>query len=514
MVYLVGAGPGDPKLITLKGLECIQKAQVVVYDRLVSPRLLSHVRPDAELIYAGKSPDKHTFKQDEINRILVEKAKEGKVVTRLKGGDPFVFGRGGEEALTLQENGIPFEVVPGITSAIAVPAYAGIPVTHRGLASNLTIVTGNEDPAKNNSSIAWETIAPDKGTTVFLMGMRNLPLIVAKLLDHGKPAATPVAVISWGTRTEQRTVVGTLDNIVEKVAQAKIRHPAIIVVGQVVNLRDKLRWVEKKPLFGKRVVITRARSQASTLAQKVETLGGEPFEFPVIDIAEPLDYAPMDEAISNIHSYNWIIFTSVNGVISFFKRLRFLGKDIRELQGIRISAIGPKTREEIEKYGLFVDYVPDEYRAEAVIEGLGAQEVRGKRILLPRADIARKILPQELSRMGAQVNEVTAYRTVRGKGDVRLMEAMLVEGTAHIITFTSSSTVRNFVDMLGREKAGRLLRDITVACIGPVTAETATQLGLHVDVLAEEYTIDGLMQAIVQHQFRKSSRDMDMIGGF
>lgn len=499
IVYLVGAGPGDPKLITVKGLECIQKADTIIYDRLAGHRLLAFARPGAEVIYVGKSPDRHTLKQDEINRLLVEKAQEGKAVTRLKGGDPFVFGRGGEEAEVLYESGIPFEIVPGVTSAIAAPAYAGIPVTHRDCTSTLAIITGNEDPLKEDSSIDWGKISTGAGTLVFLMGMANLPQIALRLIENGRSPQTPVALVRWGTRPEQRTLVGTLENINEKVAEAGFKNPAVIIVGEVVNLRDKLNWFETKPLFGKRVLVTRSREQASVLSEAIEALGGEPFEFPTISVVEPEDYAPLDQAIKELNSYKWVIFTSVNGVKSFFQRLSHHRKDIRELCSARLCAIGPKTKEALENYGLLVETVPGEYRAEEIVEALRGKVGAGERILLPRADIARKVLPEALDKMGAVVTEVTAYRTVIGGGNGAGVKEMLEQGEIQMVTFTSSSTVRNFVKLLDAPDLKGLLEAVTVACIGPITAGTARELGVKVDVMAKEYTIEGLVKAILAY---------------
>lgn len=498
IVYLVGAGPGDPGLITVKGLECIKKADVIVYDRLASPRLLVHAKPEAELIYVGKSPERHAMKQHEINQLLVEKAQQQPVVTRLKGGDPFVFGRGGEEAETLVEYGIPFEVVPGITSAVAVPAYAGIPVTHREATSNFAVVTGNEDPTKEDSNIAWDKLATGVGTLVFLMGMGNLPLICAKLIQYGRSAQTPVALIRWGTRPEQRTLVGTLENIADKAQQANFKNPAVIIVGEVVELREKLAWFENRPLFGKRVLVTRSREQASDLSRRIEELGGEPWEFPTIQINPPADYQPLDEAINNLSQYHWIVFTSVNGVKHFFNRLRELGRDIRSLQQAKICAIGPKTKESLEAYGLLVDYVPGEYRAEEIIAGLEGKVKPGERVLLPRADIARKILPEALTKMGAQVDDITTYKTVQGAGNAKLLREMLENKQLNVLTFTSSSTVRNFVNLIGAQNVPELLDGVLVASIGPITSATAKELGINVTVEAKEYTIQGLIQAILE----------------
>lgn len=494
-VYLIGAGPGDIKLITVKGLECIQKADVIVYDRLANPRLLSYRRPDAELIYVGKSPDRHTLTQDEINKVLVEEGLKGKVVARLKGGDPYVFGRGGEEGEELRKAGVPFEEVPGITSAISVPAYAGIPITHRDFTASFTVVTGHEEPGKETSNINWPRLAQDPGTLVFLMGVGNLPQIVENLVKHGKDAQTPIALIRWGTRPEQRVVTGVLSNIVEVVEKAGIKSPAIIIIGQVVTLRDTLRWFEDKPLFGKRVLVTRSREQASVLSEKLENLGAEAWEYPTIKIQEPDDLAALDNAAAHAGDYSWIIFTSVNGVKAFFQRLKAQKLDIRTLKDAKICAIGPKTAEALEERGLLVDVMPEVFRAEAVIEALKDRIQTGDKVLLPRADLARQVLVDSLQQLGADVHEVIAYQTVLAdETDTQLLLEKLQAGEIHVVTFTSSSTVTNFLKLIGDHRD--LLQGITMACIGPVTAETAEKNGLTVDICAEQYTIDGLVNAI------------------
>ncbi|MDW7651657.1 MAG: uroporphyrinogen-III C-methyltransferase [Bacillota bacterium] len=499
IVYLVGAGPGDPGLITVKGLECIKKAEVLVYDRLASKRLLSFAPKNCELIYVGKLPDRHTLRQEEINQLLVDKGLEGKVVTRLKGGDPYVYGRGGEEGELLRANNVPFEVVPGITSAIAVPAYAGIPVTHRDCTSSFAVITGHEDPTKDQSSIAWDKIATGIGTLVFLMGVGNLPSIVKNLVDNGRSADTPVALIRWGTRPEQRVLTGKLSDIVQKVKEAGFTSPAIIIVGEVVNLRDTLSWFEQKPFFGKRVVVTRSREQASDLSRRIEEMGGEAWEFPAIEIADPDDFGPMDEAIAKLDTYKWLIFTSVNGVDYFFKRLRLQGGDIRDLKGARICAIGPKTKERLEELCLHVEFVPSEYRAEAVLEVLKGKLLPGDTVLMPRADIARAILPDTLqNEMGAKVDNVVAYQTVRGDADASLLKELLEEGMIHYVTFTSSSTVKNFVDILDADNLHELLKGVKLVSIGPITSQSARDLGLTIDIEADEYTIDGLVEALAK----------------
>lgn len=498
IVYLIGAGPGDVKLITLKGLECIRKADVIVYDRLANPRLLRYRRPDARLIYVGKSPERHTLRQEEINRILVEEGLAGNVVARLKGGDPYVFGRGGEEGEALRAAGVRFEEVPGITSAIAVPAYAGIPLTHRDFTSTFTVITGHEEPGKAQSGIDWPRLAQDPGTLVFLMGVGNLAEIAGRLLEYGKDAGTPAAVIRWGTRPEQQVVTGTLDTIAGEVARAGLRSPAIILVGRVVALRETLCWFEEKPLFGKRVLVTRAREQASVLSEKLEELGAEAWEYPVIRIAEPEDTAALDRAVAEAGRYDWILFTSANGVDAFFRSMRAQRLDVRTLGRVRLCAIGPRTAQSLEERGLLVDVMPEVFRAEAVAEALGGRVRAGERVLLPRADLARPVLAESLRAMGARVDEVIAYRTLPAdETDTGLLLEKLRAGEIHVVTFTSSSTVTNFLRLLGEDRT--CLSGVTVACIGPVTAETARANGLPVDIVAERYTIDGLVDAIEAH---------------
>jgi len=498
-VFLVGAGPGDLKLITIKGMQCIADADVIIYDRLVNPGLLNSAKPDAELIYAGKSPGSHALTQDEINLILVQQAQEGKNVVRLKGGDPFVFGRGGEEVEMLSEHGIPYEIVPGITSAIAAAEYAGIPLTHRSYASSFAVITGHEADVKDSSRISWDNIAEGADTLVFLMGMRNLPVIVEELIKHGRNENEHIALIHWGTTPEQKTLVGVLSNIVGKAETERFESPAVIVVGEVVTLREKLAWFEKKPLFGKRVIVTRATRQASTLADKISALGGEPWEFPTIEIVPPHSFDQLDESINRVETYQWIIFTSVNGVQAFFGRLKFLRKDVRDLKGIKLCAIGPRTKAELEQFGLIVDYVPEEYRAEAIVKGLSDKIVSGERVLLPRAEIARELLPKALSEKGVTVDEITAYRIIQGKGDVQQITELLQSKRAHAVTFTSSSTVTNFVNMLNVDNLSEFLQDVIVASIGPITSQTAQKLGINVDVEAKEYTIDGLVAALLEY---------------
>ncbi|MFH1486291.1 MAG: uroporphyrinogen-III C-methyltransferase [Chloroflexota bacterium] len=496
-VSLVGAGPGDPGLITVRGLECLAEAETVVYDRLVDERILSHVKLGAELVYAGKSPQGHTLRQDEINALLVAKASEGKTVVRLKGGDPFVFGRGAEEAEALVEHGIPFEVVPGVTSAVAVPAYAGIPVTHRDCTSSLAIITGHEDPTKGESSIAWDKIATGAGTLVFLMGMANLAEIASELMRHGRDTSTPVALIRSGTQPTQETLVGTLGDIAEKARASQFRAPAVVVVGEVVEMRERLRWFDNRPLFGKRVLVTRSREQASRLSRLLGEAGAIPIELPAIAIEPPPSYGLLDEAIAHLPDYDWVVFTSVNGVESFFSRLTASGRDARAFWGATICAIGPATAEALAAHGLRADYTPVQYLSEAIVAGLQERGITGKQFLLPRADIAGEELTEGLERLGAKVHEVVAYRTALPRDAKTKSGEMFRKGQIDVVTFTSSSTARNLVALLDNNLS--LLENVLVACIGPVTAETATKLGLEVDVVAKEHTIPGLVHALEEH---------------
>lgn len=495
-VYLVGAGPGDPKLITVKGAECIAQADVLVYDRLASRRLLALARPECELVYVGKSPDRHTLTQTEINQVLVTEGLAGKVVTRLKGGDPFVFGRGGEEAEALLEAGVPFEVVPGITSAIAVPAYAGIPVTHRSLTTSLAVVTGHEDPAKNESTIRWAHLAQLQGTLVFLMGMQNLALIAQKLMENGLNPLTPAAIIQWGTRPEQRTLVGKLETLAAEAREQGFSNPAVIIVGEVVSLRRELAWFEKKPLFGRRIVVTRARHQASELSKAIEALGGETLEFPVIGVAPPTESSHLRKAIHNLAAFQWLIFTSVNGVEAFFSELREQKRDIRDLAGLEIVAIGPATKAALEGRGLQIAYMPEEFRAEKIIEGLAGRVLPGQKVLLARAEEARAILPETLKSWGAEVWDAPAYKTVSGGADGEELRRLLRDKEVQAVTFTSSSTVRNFVTLIEGDVS--LLEGVLLYSIGPVTSQTARELGLTIYKEAARYTIDGLLEALLE----------------
>ncbi|MDD9303729.1 MAG: uroporphyrinogen-III C-methyltransferase [Desulfobacter sp.] len=498
-VTLIGAGPGDPGLLTIKAKECIETADVVVYDYLASPYLLEYARKDAQIIYVGKKGGDHTLTQDKINLLLVDKAKAGLNVARLKGGDPFVFGRGGEEAQELLEYGISYEVIPGVTSAISAPAYAGIPVTHRDHTSFVSFITGHERPDKKGSRMQWDVFAKSDATLVFLMGVKNLGNIVKNLMANGKPGDTPVALVRWGTTTRQQTVTGTLDTIVQVVKEAKLKSPAIIVVGHVVSLRKELAWFDKKPLFGKRIVITRARSQASGLVSQLNRLGAQCIEIPTIKIVPPKDRTPLEKAIENLDKYEWLVLTSVNGVKYFFDTLFEKGLDVRALGHLKFACIGPVTKERLADYGIVSDILPETYRAESVVDAFANVDIQGKQILLPRAKKARTILPEELAKMGAMVDEVAAYETQLAQEGKESLIDMLKDNAIDAVTFTSSSTVSNFISLLENQDSHALLKDVTLASIGPITSDTARSLGLEPEIEASPYTIQALVNALVDH---------------
>ncbi|KUK36778.1 MAG: uroporphyrinogen methyltransferase / synthase [Thermacetogenium sp.] len=492
VVYLVGAGPGDPSLLTLKGLWCLERADVVIYDRLLCEYLLAFCRPDAEIIYVGKRTDCHTVPQEGINLLLAEKAEKGKTVCRLKGGDPFVFGRGGEEAAFLAERGIPFEIVPGVSSAVAVPAYAGIPVTHRDWASALAIVTGH----RRQGGVLLPVRDTGNATAVFLMGFENLPAIVSSLLNEGWSGKTPAALIQWGTRADQQTVTGVLSDIEKRAQEAGIASPAVLVVGNVVRLREMLGWSERRPLFGKRILITRPRHQALRMAQEIIMLGGEPLCLPTIELV-PADEGLPERIREQLPDYEWVIFTSANGVAFFLECLKKQQIDLRSLKG-KLAAIGPATARALEERGLQVALQPREYRAEALLEELKKHISVGCRVLIPRAAMAREVLPEGLRECGAAVDVLPVYRTVpAGERERRWVEEQLLTGRVHYLTFTSSSTVQNFVNLFQPDELALIGKHTRIACVGPVTAATAHQAGLRVDVVSREYTIAGLLDAIL-----------------
>lgn len=502
-VFLVGAGPGDPGLITVKGRNLLEKAEVVVYDYLANKRFLTYVPAAAELIYVGKKGGGvHAQTQEEINRILVDKASEGKRVIRLKGGDPFIFGRGGEEIEELAKVGIAFEVVPGVTAATAAATYAGIPITHRDYTATVAFVTGHEAPDKKNSNIDWEKIATGIGTIVFYMGIKNLPNIVEKLVQYGRDPETPVAVIRWASTPEHRTVTGTLATIKDVVEKAQIRPPAVIVVGDVVRLRGTMNWFEHKPLLGKRIMVTRTREQASELVATLEEMGADCIEFATISLAPPDSWNPLDAALQEISTFDWLMFTSINAIKYFFHRLIEQGLDSRALNGIKIAAVGSATSDELRKYGLRADLLPEtEYTGSGLAEALIARGASGKRFLLPRALVASEALPEALRAAGGEVVVAPVYQNVRPEGHEEELRQLFLDKSVDMVTFTSSSTFTNFMFMMnpqGDSELKHLLKDVHIASIGPITGKAIAKIGVQVDVQPKEsYTIASLVENIV-----------------
>lgn len=495
MVYLVGAGPGDYRLITLKGKECLEKADVVICDYLADKRLLAFAPENVEYIYVGKKAGNHAMRQEDISQLIADKAKEGKCVVRLKGGDPFVFGRGGEEAEVLKNNGVKFEIVPGVTSAIAAPAYAGIPVTNRKVAVSFAVVTGHEDPTKGKSDINWEKLSTAVDTLVFLMGVGNLPHITSQLIKYGRSADTPAALVRWGTKAQQEVLITTVGKAAEDVIKHNLKPPAVFVVGNVVNLRSTIQWFDNKSLFGKNILITRARSQASKLTTALEELGANCIEAPAIKIAPPDDnYVSLDNAITKIHDYDWIIFTSTNGVERFFARLNEKNLDARCLSNAKIAAIGTATADKLKNYGIIADKIPTMFKAEGILEVLQNDIQKGSKVLIPRAQKAREALPIGLRQMGAIVDVAETYCTKMADTNKDDIKDLLKNNQIDMVTFTSSSTVENLLKLIDGEKT--LLNNVKTAVIGPITAKTCKNNGLKVDIEADVYTIDGLVNKI------------------
>jgi uroporphyrinogen III methyltransferase/synthase len=485
-VYLVGAGPGDPGLLTHRAIQLLRSADLVAIDALVSKQIAdSFVSPAAEIVYVGKRAAAHTLPQDKINQLLIDEAKKGKRVVRLKGGDPFVFGRGGEEAEELMAAGVPVEIVPGISSSIAGPAYAGIPVTHRAYATSLTLVTGHE--SDESTGVDWPVIAKLGGTIVFMMGFSNLPLIVRRLIAHGMSATRPIAVISKATTPEQRTVAGTLTDIEARVAEAQLATPALIVVGDVVKMHDVINWFETRPLFGRRIVVTRAREQASDLKRLFEESGAEVLQFPTIAIEAPESYESLDRVIDG--KYDWLIFTSPNGAERFLERLQVRGKDVRALAGAKIAAVGDTTTAMLRARGIVADLVPPRFISTALLPLL-AEDQRGIRTAVIRAESGRDELLEELRRRGGEVDLGIAYRTVAVTNGLDDLRARL--DTIDVVTFTSASTVENFFAPLGDTPLRAKL-----ASIGPTTSEAIRRLGKQVDVEAENASVEALHDAVL-----------------
>ena len=499
-VYLIGAGPGDPGLLTVKGRDILNRADVIVYDYLANDALLAHAREGAELIYVGKKGGDHTLPQEEINALIVARAKKGQVVARLKGGDPYMFGRGGEEAEELMAAGLEFEVVPGVTSGIAGPAYAGIPLTHRAHSSSVCFVTGHEDPTKPDTAHNWEALAKSASTLVFYMGMKNLPDISRKLIDAGLPGTTPAALVRWGTTGRHRSLVSTIGELPEEARRHGFSAPSLIVVGSVVSLHDKLGWFEKRPLLGKGVVVTRAREQASDSAALLAEMGADVIQFPTIEIAPLADYGEARKVIGRLSRYALTIFTSVNGVRYFWEQLNALGKDSRDLFGTRVAAIGPATAEALKARGITPDFVPEKYVAESVAQGIldiYGVNMAGIKVLLPRAREARDVLPEKLVAAGALVDVLPVYETRPSQARKDEVLAKLEAGEIHCVTFGSSSTVTNFLSLIPVETLQQHPQ-LKFACIGPVTAATLEKAGLTCHIQPGEYTIPGLARALAE----------------
>ncbi len=492
-VYLVGAGPGDLGLLTRRAFEIVQSADVIVYDALVNPEMIDFARPDAEKIYVGKRAGQHSMTQDEINAVLVKHAQNGRSVCRLKGGDPFVFGRGGEEALACFEQQIPFEIVPGISSAIAAPAYAGIPVTHREIATSFAVVTGH-----TASDDAPPDAIPRADTLIFLMGVKALPLIVSRLLERGDDPQKPVALVRWGTRSEQQTVVGTLETIENEVKKAGLKSPAMIVVGEVVRLREKLRWFDNRPLWGQTVVVTRAREQSSTLVEGLQKMGAQVVQCPTIRVESLPETPVFDAEISLLMRNEWVVFTSTNGVEHFFKKLDALKLDARVFGPALVAAIGPATVASLKKRGITPDFVPISSISEAVASGLLERGAGGKRVLVIRALEGREVLEDKLREGGAIVAVAPLYRTLPDHSGAQRAREIMEQGQIDWVSFTSSSTVKNFLDALGADFVAAHRQKFKVAAIGPITAQTARENGLEPDVVAQSASVEALAAALLQ----------------
>ena len=530
-VSLVGAGPGDPGLLTLRGRRCLEECDVILYDNLSNPALLAYTRPGAEVIFAGKHGTGVRLSQEEMSAIVLERACAGKWVVRLKGGDPFIFGRGAEEALECVHAGIPFEVVPGVTSGIAAPAYAGIPLTHRDYASTVTFVTGHESekpqagsalapgaapalpPGGMSSSppsdgtqaraaapgLPWEALARQGGTLVLFMSVMQLRANLESLIHAGLASETPAAAVRWGTTARQEVLIGTAATLPDLATARGLRPPAVIVIGQVVRLAEELRWCERRPLFGRRIVVTRARAQARTFAALLEDQGAEVIPLPTIATVPPERWDAVDAALARLPEYAWLVLTSQNGVEVFFDRLRALGRDVRQLAGVAIAAIGPQTRAAVEARGLRVAITPEEYRAEAVVAALVAAGVAGRKVLLARAAAARTVLPERLAAAGAAVDEVAIYHTVLPPETAAAPALFAGDRKPDLVTFTSSSTVTNFARLFPHQDLARVLAGVRIGCIGPITAATAREIGLSVDIEPASYTIAAFADAIVAH---------------
>ena len=496
-VYLVGAGPGDAGLLTIRGAELLARADVVVHDALVNPELLRLAPGNAEFIYGGKRAKNHAIPQDELNALLVAKAKEGKTVVRLKGGDPYIFGRGGEEAEELAAAHVPFEVVPGVSSIVAGPNYAGIPLTHRDHCSSFTVITGHEDPAKEDTALDWNQIARMPGTKVILMGVERIASLAASLIAGGASPSTPVGMVRWGTTGRQQSIEGTLANIAEVVAQNNFKAPAVTVIGDVVKCRKNLNWAEQRPLFGQRIVVTRTREQASQLSKQLIERGAEVLEIPTIRIEAPDDRATLIEAMAALGEYDWLIFTSPNGVIQFFEYFFRSFEDVRDLGALHIAAVGPATAAKIAEFHLKVDLMPEHYVGSEIAKAFkNFQNIENLRMLILRAQVANPELVRALEEMGAIVDDVSVYKTVPETEDRNGAAARFIEEGADWITFTSSSTVQNFHARFDLPAMLKKVPPPRLASIGPETSKAIRALGLEPDIEARTHTVDGLAKAL------------------
>ena len=497
IVYLVGAGPGDAGLLTMRGAELLGRADVVVYDALVNADLLRLAPRGAEIIYGGKRAREHSIPQENLNALLVTRAREGKTVVRLKGGDPYVFGRGGEEAEELADAGIPFEVVPGVSSIVAGPNYAGIPLTHRDHCSSFTVITGHEDPLKEQTSLDFEQLAKISGTKVVLMGVERIRSLAESLIRHGMAADTPVGMVRWGTTGQQESIEGTLGTIADTVEKKQFKAPAVTVIGEVVTLRRKLNWAEKRPLFGQRIVVTRTREQASQLSRQLLELGAEVLEIPTIKIVPPDEPQDLIDAILGLNAYDWLIFTSPNGVTTFFDYFFKTFDDLRDIGGSRIAAIGPATAAKLKELHLKVDLMPEEYLTKMIVSAFqGYESIENLRMCLLRAQVANPELPRALEEKGAIIDDVACYKTVPEIDDRNGAAARMLEVGADWITFTSSSTVENFHARFDLPKLLRQFPETRLASIGPETSKALVALGLKATVEAREHTIGGLIAAL------------------
>ncbi len=499
-VFLIGAGPGHPKLITLRAIECIRDADVIVYDYLANQKFLQYAREGCETIYAGKTGVHHTLHQNDINRVLVEKARQGKIVARLKGGDPLIYGRGGEEAEDLVDAGIDFEIVPGVPAATAAAAYAGIPLTHRNFSSTVAFVTGHEGAGKTGPAVDWEKLSTGVGTLAIYMGVGNIKANAANLMAHGRSPETPVALVRWGTTPEQEVLTGTLADIYEKATEARFKAPAVMLVGESVRLREKLKWVEKLPLFGKRIALTRERENAGLFSKQLERLGAVIYYLPAIRIVPPESFETLDRAIARVETFDWLIFTSANAVRAFLDRMVMQGRDVRDLKGVRICTVGTSTARSLRTRGIGADLIPEEFTGEGVVAAMkSTMNLEGTRVLLPRAETAREIIPESLRGEGADVTVATVYRNIPPHIAEEALEEILVNRKADLVVFTSPSNVKNFVHAAVEKGFEAALTHIKAACIGPITAKAARAAGLDVVIEPEESTLESVSDAILHY---------------